>query len=234
MATTKSLRSNIHIEFNWKWALAIGVILLFIGAWFFLPVKEWARDFGEFAQGLGAWGVLAFAVIYIIATVALVPGSPLSIAMGVAYGLWGIPLALGSAIVGAGLAFLIGRYAARERVKKYMKEKPKIKTIQTAINHDGWKVVFLLRLSPVIPFNLQNYFFGTTEIGFWPYAAATAAGIVPGTILYVYLGSLGSAESDSSSGLRWAFFAVGIVATAIVVWMVKRKSKKLFGSKHSK
>jgi uncharacterized membrane protein YdjX (TVP38/TMEM64 family) len=84
-----------------------------------------------------------------------------------------------------------------------------------------------LRLSPLVPFNLQNYAFGLTSVRFRAYVAATFFGIIPGTVLYVYLGAAGQAAISGSGGaLHWMFFAGGLLATVGVTWLIARKAKE--------
>jgi len=102
--------------------------------------------------------------------------------------------------------------------------------VDAAVTEDGWKVVVLMRLSPLIPFNLQNYVFGITGIGFAPYVAATFVGIMPGTAFYLYLGVLGRAVADSSAAggggpLRWVFLGIGLAATAAVAFLITWKAR---------
>ena len=103
-------------------------------AWQFLPVEDWIQDFTAWIASLGTWGVVAFGLIYIVATLLLAPVSVMSIAAGVAFGLWGIPLVLVSATTGAGLAFLIARYVAYDKVTAALENHPKFKAIGTAID----------------------------------------------------------------------------------------------------
>jgi len=105
--------------------------------------------------------------------------------------------------------------------------KPRIKAVDQAVTEDGWKVVMLLRLSPMVPFNLQNYFFGVTDIKFWHYVAATFVGIMPGTAIYVYLGAIGAVAGSGSQGgaLKWTFFGIGLIATVVVTVLITRKAK---------
>ena len=93
-----------------------------------------------------------------------------------------------------------------------------------AVTEDGGKIVVLLRLSPLIPFNLQNYLLGVTAIPFAHFVAATFAGIIPGTALYTYLGVLWSAAGDGGTA-KWAFFGAGFLATIVVVILVTRKAR---------
>ncbi len=148
----------------------------------------------------------------------------LTIAAGFAWGLWGLPIVLVAATIGASLAFLITRYAARERIRRLLETRRNLAAIDKAVAEAGWKTVALLRLSPLIPFNLQNYLFGVTAIPFPHFVAATFVGIIPGTALYTYLGALGNAVGDGSP-VKWAFFGAGLLATLIVVILVSRKAR---------
>src|SRR5437879_1739462 len=107
------------------------------------------------------------------------------------FGAWGFPIVILAASIGAALAFLLSRHAVRARLRRLLEAKPSYAAIDRAVAEEGWKIVALLRLNPLVPFNLQNYFFGVTDIGFWPYAAATFFGIMPGAAFYVYLATLG-------------------------------------------
>jgi uncharacterized membrane protein YdjX (TVP38/TMEM64 family) len=207
--------------------IGAGALLLaaFVTAWYVLPVKEWIAAFQEWIEGLGAWGVVAFAAVYIIAVVLLVPASALTVAAGLVFGVWGFPLVVAAATIGAGAAFLVARYLAKAKVKKFVEQRPKLKAVGQAVTEDGWKIVGLLRLSPLVPFNLQNYLFGVTEVGFYPYLAATFIGIMPGSLLYVFLGSLGHDHGGKVAAWKWSFFALGILATAITAVIITRKAK---------
>jgi uncharacterized membrane protein YdjX (TVP38/TMEM64 family) len=106
-----------------------------------------------------------------------------------------------------------------------------LQAVDKAISEKGWKVVALLRLSPLFPFNLQNYFYGVTEIKFWHYVSATLVGILPGALMYVYLGAAGETvlgtggDADGRGALRWGLFAAGLGATIIVTVLITRKAK---------
>ena len=207
-----------------KYALIALGLAAIATAYVLLPVQEWAEAFRDWLDGLGAIGYAAFVVIYALGTLALVPGALLTLAGGLAFGLWGFPLVVAGATVGAGLAFLAGRHLVRDRVAAKIEDSPKLRAIDAAIEEDGWKVVGLLRLSPAIPFSLQNWILGATKVAFWPYLAATFVGIMPGTLLYVWIASLGAGGGEGGAA-KWIFFAVGIAATAAVTILVGRKAK---------
>jgi uncharacterized membrane protein YdjX (TVP38/TMEM64 family) len=207
-------------------ALVTAVVALgaLAAAWQGLPLMEWVRAFQDHMHAMGAWGVAVVALLFVVCVVALVPGSVLSITVGLTYGLWGIPIAILSATAGACVAFLIGRHLAREPVCAWLARHRAMNAVEQAINDEGWRVVALLRLNPLLPFNFQNYLLGVTRIPFWHYAVATLFGIAPGTAFDVYLGALG-AEGGERSAAQWTLLVVGLAATALLVWIVGRKAR---------
>lgn len=203
-----------------------------IGLWAALPVSEWIEQFRDWVAQQGVWGHVIFAAVYIVATVALAPGALLTLAAGFAFGLWAFPTVIIGATIGAGLSFLIGRYLARSWVERQAARSRLFKAVDKAIESEGWKIVGLMRLSPLVPFNLQNYFFGITKVDFWPYLITSFFGIMPGTLLYVWIGSLGAtagsvgASSDEASFYKTLALAVGLVATLAVTIIVSRKAQQ--------
>jgi uncharacterized membrane protein YdjX (TVP38/TMEM64 family) len=212
----------------WIWVTAALAISGVFAVWFFLPLKSWTDALQHWLEALGVWGFAAFGAVYALATILLAPASALSVAAGLFFGFWGIPLVVAAATIGACTAFLISRYVVRQKVREAIERRPKFAAIDQAVKEEGWKVVALLRLSPAVPFNIQNYLFGITEIEFLPYAIATFTGIIPGVVFYVYLGVLGKeASSGSGSGtLKWTFFGVGLVATLAVAVIITRRAKQ--------
>ena len=214
----------------WKW-LAVAVLLIAVSAaWSFLPLGEWIKSFTGWVEKLGPLGVVVFVAIYAVATVLFVPGSLLTIAAGLVFGLLiGSLAASAGSIIGASCAFLIGRYFTRGRIEAMASRDEKFRAIDKAIGREGWKIVALLRLSPLIPFNASNYFYGITAVKFWPYVLASWIGMLPGTVLYVYLGTIGKAVGDGDkarSPLEYLFLGVGFVATIVVTVIVTRLAKK--------
>ncbi len=221
--TAKSVPST------WKWVVGAVVLIALIVGWFLLPVKEWSNSFQSWIKELGTRGILIFGVVYIVATVFLVPVSVLTVVAGLAFGLAiGFPLVIVAATIGATLAFLVARYLLHKRVEALVAMRPKFKAVKAALSEGGWKIVGLLRLSPLVPFNLQNYFYGVTDVKLPEYVAATFVGIMPGTLLYVYLGAAGKAASGKGAGgpLQWTFFALGLIATVVVAVFVTRKAQE--------
>jgi uncharacterized membrane protein YdjX (TVP38/TMEM64 family) len=217
----------------------LGQILLWVGlvvlalvlpvGWSLLPVKHWVEAITGWIDSFGAWSPVLFGLFYTVAVVLLAPAEPMSIAAGLVFGAWGFPVVLVAATIGAALAFLVSRHLFRARVKGFLRQRPKFAVVERAVSEAGWKIVILLRLSLVVPFNLQNYFFGATSIGFIPYVVATAVGIIPGSVLYVYLGALGWAVAvgEGSLIMKAGLFAVTLAATGAVAWIVTAKAKRM-------
>jgi uncharacterized membrane protein YdjX (TVP38/TMEM64 family) len=218
----------------WKWiGLAVVIIALFTAVRV-LPITDWLARFNYGVADLGIWGVLLFILVYILAAVLFFPASILTIGAGFIFG-----LLLGTAIVsiaataGAALAFLIARYLARDQIERQVANNSRFKRIDRAIGERGVKLIFLLRLSPLIPFNLSNYFFGLTAVSFWPYVLASWIGMLPGTLLYVYLGAAGKAglsgavgQPSGRSPWEYVFFGVGLIATLVVTFWVTRIARR--------
>lgn len=187
----------------------------------------------EWVQGLGPVGAIAFIAIYILATVAFLPGSLLTLGAGVVFGVvQGSIYVLIGATLGATLAFLVGRYLARGWVSKKIEGNQKFKAIDTAVSRAGIKIVLLTRLSPVFPFNLLNYAFGITSVSLRDYVIG-CLGMIPGTILYVYIGSLagslaqiGTANQPTNPAVEWTLRILGLIATIAVTLYITRIARK--------
>jgi uncharacterized membrane protein YdjX (TVP38/TMEM64 family) len=187
-------------------------------------LRQWVGRFGPAAP-------LVYGLAYVLAVVLLVPGSPLTIGAGVAFGLGPGTLVVAlSATTGAALAFLIARYFARSRVERWLEGRPKLHAVDRAVAQQGWKVVALTRLSPVFPFNVQNYFYGLTAVRFWPYTVTSACTMLPGTLLYVYIGVAGAGVAAALTGAaswgRTALQIGGLLATLLVVVLITRIARK--------
>ncbi|MEL6946423.1 MAG: TVP38/TMEM64 family protein [Pseudomonadota bacterium] len=209
-----------------RWAVIGTVLVALVIAYRTLPITDWVTAFQTWVQGFGYFGWLVFAVVYGLTTFALVPGSILTLAAGVAFGLWGVPIVVLGATLGSAMSFLAGRYIFHDRVQEKVKAYPKFSAVNEAIRDEGWRVVFLLRLSPALPFSLQNWFLGVTPVKFLPSQIATFFGIIPGTLLYVWIGSLGGQAGAGGMGFaQYAVAAVGIVATLVVTVLVTKKAQ---------
>ena len=187
----------------------------------------------DWVQGLGPAGPLVYAGIYLLVTVLMIPAAAFSIVAGALFGLfWGTVSVWLGANVGAALAFLIARYLARQAVERRLAGFPKFKAIDRAVAEGGWKIVAMLRLSPAVPFNVQNYLYGLTGIRFWSCVGATAIAMLPGIFLYVYLGYAGRASIEAAAagevqgGMgQTILFIVGLLATLAVTVYITRLAR---------
>ena len=210
-----------------KWIVVILVIIALSVLSAILPVKEWIREFIAWVQQLGTVGVIVFVIAYAVATVLFLPGWIFTVSAGLIYGVFaGTAIALCGALIGASMAFLIARYFLRRNIEEITKKNPRFAAIDEAIGKNGWKIVGLLRLSPLIPFNLSNYFYGITSISFRAYVLVSAFGMIPGTLLYAYLGAIGQAgvSGGTSAHSKWQYvlLGVGLVATIAVTILISR------------
>lgn len=211
--------------------IAVVAALLIVGwLWTLLPLADWINAFRIWILSLGIIGVSVFVALYILVTMILGPATALTLTAGLAYGFWGFPLVIGSATVAASLAFLLGRYLMHERVNRWLDKDARLRALNEAVSLEGWRVVGLLRLSPIIPYGLQNYLFSVTHIRFVPYVVATMIGIMPATALYVYIGSLGQSIGQAGA-LQWLVAGAGLAATAAVAWVVGKHARAVLADK---
>lgn len=192
----------------------------------FVAFAGWLRE-------LGPWGPAVFIGAYTMAVLAFVPASLMTLAAGALFGIVdGTLYVFAAACVGSWLAFLLGRYVARDAVERRILRDERYAAIDAAVAQQGRKIVFLLRLSPAFPFNLLNYALGLTRIRFSDYAIASV-GMLPATLLYVYSGRLIGDVAAVSAGTRiqrsageYALLALGAVATLMVVVLVTRIARR--------
>ena len=211
-----------------KWLLIAVVLVAVVVALFLLDVRALLRDGLDAIGRLGPWGPVLFVAIYIAATVLFLPGSVLTLGAGAVFG-----VALGSVYVsiastlGATAAFLVGRYLARDWVAKIIEGNAAFAAIDRAVAAEGWKIVGLTRLSPAFPFSLLNYAFGVTRVSLRDYVLASWIGMMPGTVMYVYVGSLARAAGDRTrTPGEWALYGIGLLATIGVTVFVTRLARR--------
>jgi uncharacterized membrane protein YdjX (TVP38/TMEM64 family) len=209
--------------------IGLGILAMGVAAFTFLPIQETLKRFLEWVHLLGGWGVIWFVLAYILATVFLIPGSILTLGAGAIFGLlWGSIYVSIASTAGASAAFLVGRYLARDLVRKRIEGNQRFLSIDQAMGKEGWKIVGLARLSPVLPFTLLNYAFGLTRVKFSHYVAASWIGMVPGTILYVYLGTLANigSENRQRTTSEWVFYGIGLAATLGLTVAITRFARR--------
>ena len=186
-------------------------------------------------ESLDSGAMIAYVVIYNLATVLFIPGMFLTLGGGVLFGVvWGSVYVLIAATLGATMAFLIGRCLFREVIFRKIQSNVKFRAIALAVRKEGWKIVLLTRLCPIFPFNLLNYAYGVMRVSVRDYLLGSIIGIVPGSVMYVYIGSLagdfariGIGISEQSVSLetqivQWLIRIIGFIATvAVTVYLTR-------------
>jgi uncharacterized membrane protein YdjX (TVP38/TMEM64 family) len=209
------------------------LVVILVIATKYLNITEILRILLRWVDSLGYWGPIAFILIYNLATILFIPGSILTLGGGVIYGVvWGSVYVLISATIGAIAAFAIGRYLSRDWVAQQMTQHPKFKAIEEAVARSGVKIVLLTRLCPIFPFNLLNYAFGVTQVSLKDYIIGSL-GMVPGTVMYVYLGSIVGdiamldtpdmmSTNPQTEMMKWVINIISVVtAIAVTIYLAK-------------
>jgi uncharacterized membrane protein YdjX (TVP38/TMEM64 family) len=197
-----------------------------------LPVGKVVVKLDEILDRLGPLAIAVFVVVYILDAVALGPAWLFALAAGLAFGLVrGGLIVWISATIAAGVAFLIARYLARHRVEKFARNNEKFEAVDRAIGKSGWKVVLMLRISPILPYTIANYLYGLTAIRFVPYMIATAIGILPMVAVYVSIGAAGREAALGSAGghqsmTEWIVLGVGLILTIAAGFLIARGAKR--------
>ncbi|MCU0586336.1 MAG: TVP38/TMEM64 family protein [Desulfobacterales bacterium] len=220
--------------------MAAAVIVVMASAAYYFNLQQLLREALSWISGLGALGFIFFIGLYILACVFMLPGSVLSLVSGVMFVVLkgGITVLFG-ATLGATCAFLTGRYLARNWVARRIAGNEKFKAVDDAVGREGWKIVLLTRLSPIFPFNLLNYAYGVTQVRLRHYILASAVGMIPGTAMYVYLGSLAGDLASLGAGgqtrttAEWVLYGVGLLATVAVTVFVTRVARKALAARLS-
>lgn len=214
-----------------KW-LRRGAFILGIGglvfASRFLPVEAWMETVKSTVADLGVWGPIAYGAFYIVAALAFVPGSAITLAAGLLFG-----VGLGTVVVSiastlsAAIAFPLARTLFRSRVQTFADSSKSFGAIDRAIEDGGWKIVGLLRLSPVMPFSALNYMIGLTNVRYVPSVLVSWVAMLPGTMLYVYFGAIGKdLGAGAEKGWKeWAVLGAGLVATLAVTVALTRMAR---------
>ena len=199
----------------------------------FLPVAAWIVQAVHWMRGAGLGGALAYGAAFALAAVLMVPGSLLAMGAGMAYGpVWGTVLASPASVVGATLAFLLARASRHWSMARWTASDPRLRAVQSAVGSHGLKIVILLRLSPIFPYNVLNYALGVSGIRLRDYLLGSFVGMLPGAVMYTYIGSLlgdvaaVSVDAVDAGLARHAMSVVGLAATIAVVVFVARLARR--------
>ncbi len=211
-----------------------GLVAAAVMAAVFFPVADGIVGLVHWMRGAGLEGALTYIVVFAVAAVLMVPGGLLTIGAGMAYGpLWGTVLASPASVLGATLAFILGRTVLRDILARRLAADPRFGAVHAAIGRHGLRIVLLLRLSPILPYNVLNYALGASSITLRDYVLGSFVGMLPGALLYAYLGSLigdvASLSTVDASDVRWARHALavlGLTATLFVSVFVTRVARR--------
>jgi len=210
---------------QWIGLAAVVAALVLLGR--VVPFRPLVEDFARWISGLGPAAYVLFVLAYVLVTILMMPAILLTLTAGFVFGLArGFAITVLAATCGCAASFLIARHLARERIARYAGGNPRYSAIDRAIGREGWRIVFLLRLSPLVPFVFSNYFYGLTAIRFWPYVFASLTGLLPLTFLYVSFGAAARGALVEPAGppgaWKWVLLGAGVVVTTVATMYARR------------
>ena len=220
----------------WKLLLLVPLAAIIIYLAIRFDLRDLLRRALDWIKTLGPLGPIFFVLTYVAASVLFVPASILTLGAGWAFGIArGSLYVMIGATLGAAASFLVARYLLRGWVARRIEGNSKFAAIDEAVGREGGKIVLLTRLSPIFPFNVLNYGFGLTKVSLRAYLVASAIGMLPGTFLYVYIGSvagsLATAGPRQRSPAEWAFLGIGLLATVAVTFFITRLARRALATK---
>jgi uncharacterized membrane protein YdjX (TVP38/TMEM64 family) len=219
-------------------SLLAGTATALLLAALLLPVREWTTALLGWIAERGAWAGVILGLAWLPAAILFVPGTVLTLGTGFLLGLErGLAVVSVGSTAGATAAFLVGRHLGRDWVRRRIGERRTFAGIDRAIEREGLEVVLLLRLSPLVPFNALNYALALTGVRLRDYVLGSWVGMLPGTLLYVWLGagarSLAAIATGTAErpGAWLLLFGAGLAATAVAVWLVARAARRALAAR---
>jgi uncharacterized membrane protein YdjX (TVP38/TMEM64 family) len=187
----------------------------------------------EWIASSGWVGAVWFIVLYTLTCVFFLPGSILTIGAGAVYGFWfSTALVTISSTVGAAVNFLTSRYLARNWMQRKLGHSAKFRAFEKAVSSEGWRMILISRMSPIIPHSLVSYAGGLIRISFWKFTFASFVGFLPQSAAYTYVGAVVGKALRTSAGVTphdpvtWAFYGLGLVATLVVTAITTRIARR--------
>lgn len=227
MATKETIGTQENRHDWWRPVLLVAIILLILVLARIFGIGERLGALRSWIEGLGSWGPVAFFFLYVVAVVAAIPGSALTVVAGTLFGsVLGVVVVINAATLGASLAFLIARYFARDAVARRLAANEKFQRLDRLTEEHGAIIVALTRLVPLFPFNLLNYGFGLTRIPFWTYVIWSWICMLPATILFV-VGADAFTEGLTEGRVPWALVGVLVVAGLVLAFLIRTARRKL-------
>lgn len=207
-----------------KWVfIAIAALITAAGV-VVLPIDDWSVRLEDWLEGMPLVGGLAvFCTVATVAILLFVPAWIFPFVAGAVFGFgWGMLAATAAALLSAAAAFALARTVLRRRIEQLAARSKSFKAIDAAVRKEGWKVVALMRISPVIPSGLKSYFLGITRVRSRDYLLGSAAGMLPAIALKTYVGAAGMGAVSEGGPLKWALFVAGLAATLGLAWLTSR------------
>ncbi|MFW6387878.1 MAG: TVP38/TMEM64 family protein [bacterium] len=214
-------------------AAAIAILVLLVVG-YLLDAPTYLRQALTWVDGLGLWAPVVFVGMYVAVCVLVIPGSILTLGAGAVFGvIRGAIFTSVGATLGATVAFILGRTLMRDWIATKVARSPRLTAVDKAVEREGGKLVFLLRLSPLVPFSISNYVYGLTKIRLWQYVLASFVGMMPGILLYAYIGSLirrvtelGAGAGGGTTPAEWALYVLGLIATIVATLRVTAVARR--------
>jgi uncharacterized membrane protein YdjX (TVP38/TMEM64 family) len=210
--------------------VAILLVAAVIASRFFLPLEGYYQAYLHWVRGWGAWGAVCLALSYIPCCLLFLPSSLLTLGAGFSYGLVGGTLmsSLGL-MLGSTAPFLVSRTVGRGWIERRIRRDPKLAAIDRMVGSQGFKIMLLIRLSPVFLFDLTSYALGLTEVRWGHYVLATWLGKLPESLLLVYIGA--AAKNLAAGKVRVGavepiLTALGLVAAIAAVIFVTHLARR--------
>lgn len=212
-----------------KIGLLAAALAVLLAASRFLPLSHWMEQFTAWLKTHGAIGVLVFVIAYVLGTSFGAPAALFIIAASISFGMArGLLLAWLTCLLASMISLVAARYIFRGLIEKVIGQNERLRIFDAMIEREGGKIILLLRLTPILPFSICNYFAAATKIRFWPYLWATALGVIPATIFYAYIGYAGKIafEKHPRTPFEYVFLGVGLAATALLIFYFTRIAKQ--------
>lgn len=215
--------------------ITAGVILvaIVIMVIIYVDVRTYLLSFFEWLDSLGAWAPLLFILFDFLVVILVLPGVFFTLGAGFLFGVVkGSFYVVIATTLGASVAFILSRYLFSERISRFFADHPRLNLIDEELSHQGWKLVLLTRLVPFFPFKLSNYYFGLTHFTFRDFFFGTLFGIIPITMINVYIGSLAAdlatlgAHDATKSPFQWTMYGIGFIVTIVALIYITRHAKK--------
>ena len=212
-----------------KYKIFLLILLVLFVFGLFYALKQFGFDIGKiqaYIKNTGTVAPLIFILIYAIGPIFFMPITPLAVIGGILFGpFWGLLYTLIGVNLGACTTFIISRYLMKDWVDR--KSPARVQLIQQKIEKEGWKFVALARITPIFPFNVQNYIFGVTNISLKSFLLASMISLIPGTFAYVYLGYAGKNAVNGGADLYWklSFAIVFLLLISFLPFIIKKFKK---------